>query len=137
MGESTPEPQSHFRQSSVSFASIDQIIYAHLEERDWLSRTSRSIATSIALEAGELLEHYQWSETPVGTKQDLADELADILIYAFQFAQLEEIDIAAAIRSKLAKAAAKYPACAFKNKSKEEKHEAWLDAKLQHRKEGL
>ena len=39
----------------------------------------------------------------------LADELADILVYAIEFANITGIDIASAIHSKMAKNAEKYP----------------------------
>ena len=124
-------------QGRDSFEDISKLIYKHLEERDWLDNKPRGLAVSVALEASELLEHYQWNDEPVGSKQDLADELADVFIYAFQFAQILDIDITEAIKHKLAKAAEKYPAAAFKNKSKTERREAWMNAKLNHKKEGL
>lgn len=124
-------------QSDATFEEICQLIWKHLEERDWLNNPPRGLAISIALEAGELLEHYQWKDTPVGDKQALGEELADILIYVFQFALVEGIDMPAAIKDKLAKAAKKYPASSFKGKSDEERREAWIDAKLHHKKEGL
>ncbi|HEX4662397.1 MAG TPA: MazG-like family protein [Candidatus Saccharimonadales bacterium] len=128
----TPQPQS-----DITFEDISQLIWKHLEERDWLDNPSRGLAISIALEANELLEHYQWQDKPVGDKHALGEELADILIYAFQFAQKEGIDMPAAIKAKLAKAAKKYPAATFKGKNNTERREAWIDAKLHHKKEGL
>lgn len=115
-------------QSDTSFEEISQLIWKHLEDRDWLGNSPRSYATSIALEAAELLEHYQWSEEPVGDKQALADELADILIYCFEFAQRTDIDMTEAIKRKLKKAAQKYPAENFKNKSREDRHKNWQAA---------
>ncbi len=73
----------------------------------------------------------------MGDQAALGEELADIFIYAFQFAQANNIDIAEAIELKLQKAARKYPAEVFKNKSKTEQRKNWLDAKLNHTKEGL
>lgn len=125
------------KQSDISFDELSQIIYTHLKERDWLGNTSRSLAASIVLEAAELLEHYQWSEKSVGNKTELGEELADIFIYAFEFAQNEGIDIPAAIKAKLAKAAEKYPAKDFKGKTLKQKNDAWLEAKLKHKKKGL
>lgn len=123
--------------SDATFEAISQLIRKHLEERDWLNNPSRGLAISIALEASELLEHYQWQDEAIGDKQALAEELADILIYAFQFAIKNDIDIPAAIQQKLKKSAEKYPAELFKGKSKEEMTSIWLDAKLHHKKEGL
>ena len=124
-------------QSTKTFAEIGDTISEYLAARDWLNNNSRSVATSIVLEAAELLEHYQWSDKPVGSQEELGEELADILIYVFQFAHTNKIDIAEAILKKLEKTKKKYPAEAFKNKSKDEMHAAWMDAKLHHQKEGL
>lgn len=125
------------KQSNQSFEDVSQRIYRHLEERDWQNNPPRGLTTSILLEAAELLEHYQWRDKPVGDNAALAEELADIFIFAFQFAQVNDIDITAAIESKLQKAAKKYPAEAFKNKSQAERDKNWIDSKLKHRKEGL
>jgi NTP pyrophosphatase (non-canonical NTP hydrolase) len=132
---STPEP--YIQQSDKSFEDINKRVYKHLADRDWLGLRSRGLATSIALEAAELLEHYQWQDEPVGSKEDIADELADILIFSFEFALENKIDIVEAIERKLAKAAKKYPAESFKNKTEAEKRQNWLDAKMKHRKTGL
>ncbi len=123
--------------SDMTFQQMSDIIYAYLKERDWQIQPSRDIAISISLEASELLEHFQWSETPTGNKDDLASELADILIYSFQFAAMQGIDIPRAMQQKLEKSAQKYPAHVFKGKAHNERHDAWLQAKLAHRKEGL
>lgn len=128
---------SNPKQQDVTLNAISQLIWDHLEARDWLNAKPRNLATSIVLEASELLEHYQWSDEPVGNKQAVADELADIFIYAFQFAQENEIDIAAAIKQKLEKAAKKYPVEAFKGKDAQDRRKAWLNAKLKHQKDGL
>lgn len=128
----TPEPQS-----TTSFRDIDELIWKHLAERGWTDNPSRGLAVSIALEASELLEHYQWSDKSVGDKTALGEELADILIYCFQFAQKNDIDMAAAIRAKLKKASKKYPAKDFAGKTEAEQHQAWIDAKLKHKKTGL
>lgn len=124
-------------QSDETFEVINQLIWKHLEERDWHNQKPRNLATSISLEAGELLEHYQWGDTPIGSKKELASELADIFIYAFEFAQANNINIAESIRAKLAEVAQKYPAEQFKGKSKTEKQQAWTHAKTHHQKEGL
>lgn len=132
--------QDHMpHQSDTTFEEINQLIWKHLVDRDWHHNPPRGLATSIALEAAELLEHYQWRDEPVGSKEDIASELADVLIYSFELAQALDIDMAAAITEKLAKAAKKYPADQFKGRNSDEKKEAWLKAKLEHRehKKGL
>jgi NTP pyrophosphatase (non-canonical NTP hydrolase) len=63
-------------------------------------QTPRNIAISLALEAAEVLEHFQWEEsTDAGT---LAEELADVALYLLQLAYLVDIDLEQAIMDKLA-----------------------------------
>jgi NTP pyrophosphatase (non-canonical NTP hydrolase) len=121
-------------QSNRSLEEINQKIWKHLEDRDWHKNKPRDIAISIALEANELLEHYQWTEQAVGGKDAIASELADILVYAFQFAQLNDIDLAEAMDKKMAKAAEKYPAELFKGKGSDDRQTAWIDAKMRYNK---
>lgn len=124
-------------QSDVSFEAMSQRIWRHIDERDWNDSTPQSLAISIALEANELLEHYQWDSNAVGNKQELAEELADVFIYAFQFAHRYDIDIPAVIEDKLQKTAKKYPADKFKNANSEERRKNWYEAKQNHQKKGL
>jgi NTP pyrophosphatase (non-canonical NTP hydrolase) len=84
-----------------------------------------------------LLEHYQWGDKPVGGEAAVAEELADVFIYAMQIAQRNNIDLAAEVEKKLEKAAKKYPAKDFKGKTVEDRSQAWMQRKLAHKKEGL
>lgn len=63
-------------------------------------QTPRNIAISVAVEAAELLEHFQFSETPKDL-EELAGELADVANYLFQLAYLLNIDLERAILDKL------------------------------------
>ncbi len=125
------------KQQAVTLEEINQLIWNHLEARDWHDNPSRGLAISMALEASELLEHYQWGDEPVGGADEVGEELADVFIYGMQIAQRNNIDIVDHIKRKLDKAAKKYPAENFKGKNKEEKRAAWLKNKLEHRKTGL
>lgn len=124
-------------QQNITIEELNQIIWKHLEERDWHKNPSRGLAISLSLEASELLEHYQWGDTPVGGSDAIGEELADVFIYGMQIAQQNNIDIVDHIKRKLEKAARKYPAADFKNKTAEEGREAWLKNKLAHKKVGL
>lgn len=64
-------------------------------------QTPRNIATSLAIEAAEVLEHFQWGETPPD-RAELASELADVTLYLLQLAALCEIDLEQAVLDKLA-----------------------------------
>lgn len=78
-------------------------------ERDWLHfHKPRNIATALVKEAAELLELFQW-DTGLPTagldearRAEAASELADVAMYLLRFADECEIDLAAAIRAKLA-----------------------------------
>jgi NTP pyrophosphatase (non-canonical NTP hydrolase) len=63
-------------------------------------QTPRNIATSIAIEAAEILEHYQFGEQ-ANNHEELADELADVALYLLQLAYLTDIDLEQAILEKL------------------------------------
>jgi NTP pyrophosphatase (non-canonical NTP hydrolase) len=63
-------------------------------------QTPRNIATSLALEAAEVLEHFQWGEQV--QSEPLAEELADVALYLLQLAYLTGIDLEQAILDKLA-----------------------------------
>lgn len=120
-----------------SFNDISQKIKKHLQERGWENQPPRGLAISIALEANELLEHYQWQEESVGDKNAVAEELADIFIYAFEFALAYDINIPEEITKKLQKAALKYPADHYEGKTASERKKAWIQDKLNHKKSGL
>ena len=88
-------------------------------ERDWQPfHTPKNLSTALMVEAAELAEIFQWM-TPeasqlahhnAGSKQRIGEEIADVLLYLLQVADHSEIDIAQAVRDKLARNALKYPA---------------------------
>ena len=61
----------------------------------------RNIATSLVIEASEILEHFQWQEEATN-QEALAGELADVALYLIQLASVCEIDLEEAILNKLA-----------------------------------
>ena len=108
----------------------------HVRARKWdKTATSRGLAISINLEASELLEYFQWSDENFGSKDDLASELADILIYAVQFANKNDIDITSAMMKKLEKSAKKYPVEIFEIEDRDERNKIWLEAKQNYKKD--
>jgi NTP pyrophosphatase (non-canonical NTP hydrolase) len=73
---------------------------------------------SIAIEAAELMEHFQWLTTdeatnlacqPGTSRQAIVEELADVLIYCISLADILECDLNEIILDKLAKNRTKYP----------------------------
>jgi len=64
-------------------------------------QTPRNLAISLAVEAAEILEHFQFRETP-HHKEAVAAELADVSLYLLQLAAVMEIDLEQAILDKIA-----------------------------------
>ena len=90
-----------------------------VEERDWRSfHNPKNLALSIAIESAELMEHFQWLTMEQSQQRlddptkraEVAAELADVLIYAFSFAEVTNIDITEAILKKLARNEERFPA---------------------------
>ena len=92
---------------------IEQKILAFRDERDWKNyHNEKDLAISISLEANELLENFQWrtsEEAIAESKQNIKEEMADILIYLVQLADKMEIDLEEEVSNKLVKNAIKYP----------------------------
>ena len=63
-------------------------------------QTPRNLAISLALEAAEILEHFQWRDE-VKDKEELALELADVALYLLQIASVTRIDLEKAILDKI------------------------------------
>lgn len=91
-------------------------IIAFRDRRNWKQYHSpRNLCASIAIEAAELLELFQWArddeiaEVAARRRQAIREELADVLIYALTLAHDLGIDVEEAIRAKVEKNAEKYP----------------------------
>ena len=63
-------------------------------------QTPRNLSISLALEAAEILEHFQWNDK-VQDKEELASELADVALYLLELASVTEIDLEQAMLNKL------------------------------------
>ncbi|HLO31524.1 MAG TPA: nucleotide pyrophosphohydrolase [Anaerolineales bacterium] len=63
-------------------------------------QTPRNLAISLALEAAEILEHFQWRDE-LREKEELASELADVALYLLELASVTDIDLEKAILNKL------------------------------------
>ncbi|HSX41051.1 MAG TPA: nucleotide pyrophosphohydrolase [Candidatus Saccharimonadales bacterium] len=101
---------------SDSIQKLTEEIISYRDERDWKQfHTPKNMAANISVEAGELLEHFRWSEHP-DNPVAMREEAADVLYALLLFAHDAGFDIAAELRSKLDKNAAKYPVEKVKGK---------------------
>ena len=70
------------------------------DENSKRPQTPRNLAISLALEAAEILEHFQWREQ-VMDREELASELADVTLYLLQLASVSGINLEEAVLKKL------------------------------------
>lgn len=91
---------------------IKQVL-AFRRNRNWEQfHNPKDLAISLSIEASELLENFQWKtseEALESKKESVADELADVLIYAIYLADTMDLNIDDIILNKMAKNEAKYP----------------------------
>ncbi len=87
---------------------IDEVLEFR-NKRNWdAENDARSLAISMIIECGELLENFQWDPNATDLK-NTEEEIADVIIYAIALANKLNIDLEKAIRDKLVKNAIKYP----------------------------
>jgi len=89
---------------------------------------------SIAIEAAELMEHFQWDTYSLHDKKEIADELSDILAYCFNLADTLDIDIATAYKDKLKRVAQKYPTHLFNPEHDDPKEYSRIKKSYRHGK---
>ncbi|PKO84428.1 MAG: nucleotide pyrophosphohydrolase [Betaproteobacteria bacterium HGW-Betaproteobacteria-11] len=101
----------------TDLGSLRDALHAFCAERDWPRyHTPKNLVMALIVEAAELVEQFQWL-TPeesrslsAGQRAAVTDEIADVLIYLTELADVLQIDMLAAARQKIVKNALKYPA---------------------------
>jgi NTP pyrophosphatase (non-canonical NTP hydrolase) len=86
------------------------------DDRDWKQfHNPKDMAVSLALEANEVLEHFQWrngaemDEYVKTHKEEIGEELADVLYWVLEMSSDINVDIKEALEKKLLKTEKKYP----------------------------
>lgn len=104
--------------AQTNVAELRERVMAFARERDWEQfHSPKNLSMALAAEAGELMEHFLWTESKASQavahdakkRPKIEEEIADVVIYALEFANIAGIDLAAAIERKLAANALKYP----------------------------
>ena len=79
------------------------------KDRDWDQfHTPSNLAKSISIEANELLECFQWSDTNYDLEA-VKEELADVMNYCIQMSMVLGVDIVDIMNNKMDKTEKKYP----------------------------
>lgn len=104
--------------SETTVAQLRRTVEAFVAERDWgRFHTPKNLAMSLAIEAAELMEHFQWL-TPEQSWQAAGDpektaaigeEISDVFCYLLGLANILNLDLASALAAKMVKNAEKYP----------------------------
>ncbi len=109
--------------SATTLSELRNLVRDFVEEREWRQfHSPKNLSMSLAIEAAELMEHFQWLDVPASREAandparlaPIGEELADVLCYAFALANELGLDIATVVRDKMAKNALKYPAEEFR-----------------------
>ena len=85
---------------------LTKLMQAFVESKGWYAtcskrpQTPRNLSISLALEAAEIMEHFQWQEQ-VKDREELAGEIADVTLYLLQLAAVTGIDVEQAVLKKL------------------------------------
>jgi dCTP diphosphatase len=109
---------SPMNDADTQLQEIKDRVLAFAKERDWEQfHSPKNLSMAISAEAAELMEHFLW-QSPEQSHLDLnaeklrakvEEELADIFIFAIEFANVSGIDISAIIEAKMKRNAEKYP----------------------------
>jgi len=104
---------------------LRQAVADFVNDRDWRPfHTPKNLSMSIAIEAAELMERFQWlmpeearAAVEDSTEQAaIADELADVIIYCLSLSNALDLDISSAVLSKLQTNESRYPADQFRGR---------------------
>jgi dCTP diphosphatase len=102
----------------TTVAQLKALLARFVAEREWEPyHTPKNLAMSLAIEAAELMEHFQWIDIKnscevirePARREAIADEMADCLSYILALANAADIDLAAALQAKMKKNEQKYP----------------------------
>jgi len=116
--DATPTPLNDpFNDSVTTVDALRQVMREFVAERQWEKfHNAKNLSMSLAIEAGELMEHFQWltTEQVVAGEgfelAEVAEELADVTCYALSLANALGLDLSTSIANKMVKNRIKYPA---------------------------
>ncbi len=113
----------------TTVAQLKRLMAEFIAERQWEQfHDPKNLSASIAIEAAELMEHFQWLRndeldrvrSDEKAMSEVREEIADILAYTLSFARAMDIDLASALAEKMKKNALKYPAAKFRGRFRAE-----------------
>jgi NTP pyrophosphatase (non-canonical NTP hydrolase) len=110
--------------TQTTLQQLKEKMAAFVREREWEQfHSPKNLSMSIAIEAAELMEHFQWltveesKNLPPDALADLGEELADIVIYALSLSNVLGLDLSETVLAKMEKNIRKYPSEKVRGKS--------------------
>jgi len=109
----------------TTIGTLRQAVAAFVDARHWQPfHGAKNLSMSIAIEAAELMERFQWLTTEEaqaavkdpGERAAVTDELADILIYCLSLSNALDLDVSSAVLGKLQTNEQRYPADEFRGR---------------------
>lgn len=104
------------KKEQQSLTELQALIQEFCKKRDWDQfHNPKDLSISLALEAAEVLEHFQWKNKDevekysVENKDAIAEELADVLYWVLLLSNKLDIDLVTSFRDKMKKNEQKYP----------------------------
>lgn len=106
---------------------LSALVDEFCDERDWKQfHNIKDLAIGLSIEASELLQIFLWKDSNEidailgnpGKREDIEDEIADVLFFLLRIAHLNNIDLQAALKKKIIKNEQKYPVSLFKGSNK-------------------
>lgn len=123
-GDSQRRRKTPRSDDGVTIGELKRMMVAFVAEREWGKyHTPRNLAASVAVEAGELLELFQWltaEEAEKRCREDAAfrkavgEEMCDVMMYLIGLANVAGVEVGEAIFAKMARNREKYPVEKFK-----------------------
>src|SRR3989338_7430302 len=111
--------------NKTTIQELKEKVKKFCEDRDWDKyHNAKDLAIGIITEASELLEHFRFkSEEDIkqilkSKKQEVSEELADVLYFVLRLAQKHDIDLSTELEKKLRKNELKYPVYKYKGLNK-------------------
>jgi NTP pyrophosphatase (non-canonical NTP hydrolase) len=119
------DPERPDCDATTTVAELRQLVADFVAQRDWSQfHSPKNVSMALAIEAAELMEHFQWLTTEASRRMvdepeklaAIGEEIADVVGYSFALANELGIDLSSAIRAKMVKNAVKYPADQYRGR---------------------
>jgi dCTP diphosphatase len=121
----------------TTVGALRQAVAGFVDARDWQPfHGPKNLSMSIAIEAAELMERFQWLTTEEAQaavrepdeKAAVAGELADVIVYCLSLSNALDLDVSSAVLAKLEMNEVRYPAAEFRGRFRRPERERGGDS---------